>query len=60
MEVFAYAGYKVFVVSKTKEPIVSQGIMTIIPDYSINDAPEADILAFLVEMRNQLSKMLKL
>lgn len=46
MEVFAYAGYEVFTVSKTKEPIVSQGILKIIPDYDINDAPQADILAF--------------
>lgn len=46
MEVFAYAGYKVFTVSKTKEPIKSQGILSVIPDYSIDDAPEADILAF--------------
>ncbi len=46
MEVFAYAGYEVFTVSKTKEPITSQGILKIIPDYDINDAPEAGILAF--------------
>lgn len=46
MEVFAYAGYKVFTVSKTKDPIKSQGILSIIPDYDIGDAPEADILAF--------------
>ena len=46
MEVFAYAGFEVFTVSKTKEPIMSQGILKIIPDYSIDEAPEADILAF--------------
>jgi len=46
MEVFAYAGYEVFTVSETKEPILSQGILKIIPDYSIKDAPEAEILAF--------------
>lgn len=46
MEVFAYAGYDVFTVSKTKDPIISQGILKIIPDYSIEDAPQADILAF--------------
>ncbi|MEM1337223.1 MAG: DJ-1/PfpI family protein [Bacteroidota bacterium] len=46
MEVFAYAGYKVFTVSATKEPIKSQGILTVVPDYNIEDAPEADILAF--------------
>lgn len=46
MEVFAYAGYEVFTVSKTREPIKTQNILTFIPDYSIEDAPEADIMAF--------------
>ncbi len=46
MEVFAYAGYEVFTVSKTKEPILSQGILKVTPDYSIKDAPESNILAF--------------
>lgn len=46
MEVFAYAGFEVFTISKTKNPIISQGVLTIIPEYSIEDAPEADILAF--------------
>ncbi len=46
MEVFSYAGYKVFTVSETQEPIKSQGILTITPDYSIKNAPEAHILAF--------------
>ena len=46
MEVFAYAGYEVFTVSRTKDPITSQGILKVIPDYSIDDAPPADILAF--------------
>ncbi len=46
MEVFSYAGFKVFTVSKTKDPIVSQGILKVVPDYSIADAPEAQILAF--------------
>ncbi len=46
MEVFSYAGYRVFTVSATKKPIKSQGILTVVPDYSIEDAPKADILAF--------------
>jgi transcriptional regulator GlxA family with amidase domain len=46
MEVFAYAGYEVFTVSKTRDPIKTQGILTFIPDYSIEDAPEAEIMAF--------------
>jgi len=46
MEVFAYAGFRVFTVSKTKGPITTQGILKIMPDYSIDDAPPADIMAF--------------
>ncbi len=46
MEVFSYAGFKIFTVSKTKKPIVSQGILKVIPDYDIKNAPQADILAF--------------
>lgn len=46
MEVFADAGFRVFTVSRNKKPITSQGILTVIPDYSIGDAPQADILAF--------------
>jgi transcriptional regulator GlxA family with amidase domain len=45
MEVFTYAGFRVFTVSKTKEPIISQGVLKITPDYSIEDAPQADIIA---------------
>lgn len=44
MEVFTVAGFRVFTVSKTKAPIKSQGILTILPEYSIADAPQADIL----------------
>jgi putative intracellular protease/amidase len=46
MEVFTYAGYKVFTVSKTKEPIKAQRILKVLADYTIADAPKADILAF--------------
>ncbi len=46
MEVFAYAGFKVFTVSKTTDPIMSQGILKIIPDYSIKNAPASDMVAF--------------
>ncbi len=46
MEAFAYAGYDIFTVSKTKDTITSQGILKVIPDFSINDAPAADIMAF--------------
>ena len=46
MEVFSYAGFKVFTVSKTKAPIMAQGILKVLPDYDIADAPPADIVAF--------------
>ena len=46
MEVFAYAGFQVFTVSRKKEPILTQGILKILPDYGIEDVPPADILAF--------------
>jgi transcriptional regulator GlxA family with amidase domain len=46
MEVFSYSGFKVFTVSRKKEPITTQGILKVIPDYSIDDAPPSDILAF--------------
>lgn len=46
LEVFSYAGHEVFTVSKRKDQIISQGVLKVIPDYSIDDAPKADILAF--------------
>lgn len=46
LEVFSYAGYEVFTVSKYKDQIISQGVLKVTPDYSIEDAPSADILAF--------------
>ncbi|MBO9674851.1 MAG: DJ-1/PfpI family protein [Sphingobacteriaceae bacterium] len=45
MEVFSYAGFKIITVAKTKAPLLSQGILKITPDYSITDAPQADIFA---------------
>ncbi|HEY4335202.1 MAG TPA: DJ-1/PfpI family protein [Puia sp.] len=46
MEVFSYAGFTVFTVSRQKAPITTQGILKVMPDYGIEDAPPADILAF--------------
>jgi len=46
LEVFAASGFNVFIVSKTTDPIVSQGVLKVIPDYSIENSPKADILAF--------------
>jgi len=31
---------------KTKGPITSQGVLKILPDYTLDNAPAADILAF--------------
>lgn len=45
MEVFSYAGFKIITVAKTKAPVLSQGILKITPDYSIKDAPQADVFA---------------
>ncbi|HEU4889203.1 MAG TPA: DJ-1/PfpI family protein [Thermoanaerobaculia bacterium] len=36
--------FNVYLVSKTREPIVSQGFIDVIPDYSIADSPKPDII----------------
>ncbi|GAA0534351.1 DJ-1/PfpI family protein [Chitinophaga japonensis] len=46
MEVFDYAGFDIFTVSKTRGPVTSQGVLKIMPDYTLDNAPAADILAF--------------
>jgi len=46
LEVFTAAGHKVIIVSKTVEPIISQGTLKIIPDYTIENAPPVDVVAF--------------
>ena len=45
-EVFQAAGraFEVYTVARTKDPIVSQGFVTITPRYTIDDAPAPDIL----------------
>jgi transcriptional regulator GlxA family with amidase domain len=43
-EVFSAAGWNVFTVAATHEPIVSQGFVTITPEHSIADSPKPDIL----------------
>jgi len=45
LEVFSYAGFNIFTVSKTKQPITSQGLLRVTPDFAIADAPPFDILA---------------
>lgn len=46
LEVFAYAGFDIYIISKTKKTIQSQGILSVTPDYDLLDAPSTDILAF--------------
>jgi putative intracellular protease/amidase len=47
-EVFAAAGhggaFDVFTVGATRDPVVSQGFVTIVPEHSIESAPRPDIL----------------
>jgi len=55
-EVFAAAGniaqhagapaFHVYTVSKTKDAIVSQGFVRVLPDFAIKDAPKPDIVVF--------------
>jgi len=47
MEVFTSAGggaFRVFTVAATRDPVLSMGVLTIRPDYSIEDSPTPDIL----------------
>lgn len=46
MEVFIAAGFNVYTVSETKEPIKAMGELTILPDYDLEDCPTPDIVAF--------------
>ncbi|GJM33749.1 MAG: hypothetical protein DHS20C18_27500 [Saprospiraceae bacterium] len=46
MEVFTSAGFNVFTVAETKDPIKAMRVLTVVPDYSIDDAPKADMVAF--------------
>lgn len=46
-EVFAATnGFKPFIVAFKKEPLKSQGFVTVTPEYSIEDCPPTDILLF--------------
>ncbi len=36
--------FNVFTVSRTRKPIVSQGFIDVVPDYSIDDSPKPDIV----------------
>ncbi|MBC7775177.1 MAG: DJ-1/PfpI family protein [Phycisphaerae bacterium] len=39
-------GFKPFIVAFKKEPVLSQGFITVTPQYSIDDCPPTDILLF--------------
>jgi len=45
-EAFAAAGeaFRVYTVAETKQPLVSEGFLTVVPEFSIADAPAPDIL----------------
>ncbi len=49
MEVFAVAGFNVYTVAETKEAMQSLNVLTVIPDYELNDPnmPKPDIVAFV-------------
>lgn len=46
LEVFQIAGFNVFTVSKKKEKLVTQRTLSFTPDYSIDDAPASNVMAF--------------
>ena len=43
-EVFSVAGFEPYTVAATVEPVVSQGFVTVTPQYSIENCPAPDIL----------------
>ncbi len=46
LEVFFHAGYRVFTVTQTGQPVRAQGVLTVTPDYGLHDAPPSEVLAF--------------
>lgn len=47
VEVFSYAGMNVYTVGLTEDPIISQGVVKITPEYTIKNCPTPDIIVFL-------------
>ncbi|RPG30420.1 DJ-1/PfpI family protein [Flagellimonas sp.] len=47
LEIFTIAGMNVFTVGITDQPVTSQGVLTLTPTYTIENAPKADIVVFL-------------
>jgi transcriptional regulator GlxA family with amidase domain len=45
-EIFQAAGFDVYTVAETKEPITTVAGMTVVPKYSFAEAPQPDILWF--------------
>lgn len=45
VEVFTTAGFEVYTVASSREPIISQGVVQITPQYSIANCPPPDIIA---------------
>ena len=46
LEVFTIAGFNTYTVSIKKEPMQAMGVLTVVPDYDLDDCPQPDILAF--------------
>ncbi len=64
MEVFAVAGFNVYTVAETKEPMKSLNVLTVLPDYALDDPkiPTPDVIAFvgggdLSEAKNEKVKL---
>ncbi|BFP40329.1 hypothetical protein FGF1_11740 [Flavobacteriaceae bacterium GF1] len=47
MEVFIIAGYNVYTVAKTTKPMKAMHYLTVVPDYSIANAPIPDVVVFV-------------
>ena len=47
MEVFVVAGYNVYTVAETTEPLKAMHSLTVVPDYSLENAPVPDIIVFV-------------
>ncbi|MEM6813026.1 MAG: DJ-1/PfpI family protein [Bacteroidota bacterium] len=47
MEVFIVAGYNVYTVAKTTKPMKAMHYLTVVPDYSMDNAPTPDIVVFV-------------
>ncbi len=46
LEVFSFARYQIFTVSRTEKATKSQGVLTIMPNYATHNAPDAETRPF--------------